>query len=152
MIKVRTKFNLKNAGIFFLAAICFAACSKPLTKEEASKKIISDLMDNCKASKNEAAGKIIWDIMPQKEKERRLKGDKFDYTNQDHKMFADRFCGEFNSKYGSGYEFGNSETQGDMIAWKVFPTGKNEGSLFAFKPLDEKNEKFELVDVDPAKR
>ena len=94
-MKIQAKINLKNIGLILLTAICLgaAACSKPLTKEEASKKIISDLFDNCKASKNEAAGKIIWDIMPQKEKERsKMAGDKFDYSNQEHKMFADRLC------------------------------------------------------------
>ena len=119
-----------------------------MPKEEAAKKIISDLFDACKAGKNEEALDIFNRMMPEKEKER-LKKDKFDYSNPDDKKKIDNQCQDINKKYGNGYEFGKVITQGEMVGQEVFPKGENQGQLFAFK-LEKDN--YVLVDVDPAKR
>jgi hypothetical protein len=139
----------------FLAAVFLSAsvaCSlKPLTKEEATKKIVSDLFDNCKAGKNEAVATQFWNILPQREKER-MKKDKFDYSDAKDKKEIDQMCEQWNNKYGSGYEFGKFQTQGEVLAWEVFPKGANAGQIYAFKPVGDKGDKYELVDIDPAKR
>ena len=130
--------------------LCFAgwtSCKKkPATKEEATKQIISNLLDSCKAGKNEDAVKQFNEFMPEEEKNR---GRAIDVSTSDGKQKAERLCREINQKYGSGYEFGKMETQGEMIAWSVFPKGSNEGQMWAFKQVGDK---WILVDIDPAKR
>ena len=136
--------------IILILTFCFAgwtSCKqKPATKEEATKQIISKLLDSCKASKNEDAAKQFNEFMPEAEKSR---GRAIDLSTADGKQKAERMCREINQKYGSGYEFGKMETQGEMIAWNVFPKGSNEGQVWAFKQVGDK---WILVDIDPAKR
>ena len=123
-----------------------ASCKKkPATKEEATKQIVSDIIDSCKAGKNEAAAKQYNDTLPDENKT----GRSIDYSTSDGKQKAERLCAEMNRRYSGGYEFGKMETKGDMIAWNVFPKGGNEGQLFAFK---QENGRWTIVDVDPAKR
>lgn len=131
--------------LILLGLLGWMACStKPKTKEEATKEVISAFLDACKAGKNEDAVKQFNDFVPEKEKGRII-----DLSSPDGKQKADRLCREVNEKYGVGYEFGASETQKDMIAWKVFPKGSNEGQLWAFQQVDNK---WKLIDIDPAKR
>ena len=133
-------------GLSFCLAGWTSCSRKPATKEEATKQIISNLLDSCKAGKNEDAVKQFNEFMPEEEKAR---GRAIDVSTPDGKQKADRLCREINQKYGGGYEFGKMETQGDMIAWNVFPKGSNEGQMWAFKQVKEK---WILVDIDPAKR
>ena len=131
--------------ILCLGLVGWASCKKkPTTKEEITKQIISDLLDTCKAGKNEDAAKHFNEILPDEEKGRAI-----DVASPDGKQKAERLCRDINQKYGAGYEFGTMETQGDMLGWKVFPKGSNEGQLWAFKQV---NNRWTLVDVDPAKR
>lgn len=136
--------------IVLVLCFCFAgwtSCKKkPATKEEATKQIVSDLLDTCKAGKNEDAAKQFNEFMPEQEKSR---GRAIDVSTPEGKQKAERMCREINQKYGGGYEFGKMETQGDMIAWNVFPKGSSEGQMWAFKQV---NDKWILVDIDPAKR
>ena len=138
--------------LVIIPALCFCfagwtSCKKaPATKEEATKQIISNLLDSCKAGKNEDAVKQFNEFMPEEEKSR---GRAIDVSTSDGKQKAERLCREINQKYGSGYEFGKMETQGEMIAWNVFPKGSNEGQMWAFKQVSDK---WILVDIDPAKR
>jgi hypothetical protein len=130
---------------FLLGLSGWIACSKkPKTKEEATKEIISNFLNACKAGKNEDAAKQFNEFLSEKNKGRAI-----DLSGPEGKQKAERLCREVNQKYGVGYEFGTSETQNDMIAWKVFPKGGNEGQLWAFQQVDNK---WKLVDVDPAKR
>jgi hypothetical protein len=136
--------------IILILTFCFTgwtSCKKkPATKEEATKQVISNLLDSCKAGKNEDAVKQFNDFMPEEEKSR---GRAIDASTSDGKQKAERLCREINQKYGSGYEFGKMETQGEAIGWNVFPKGSNEGQIWAFKP---NGDKWILVDIDPAKR
>ena len=128
-----------------LSSLGWTACSrKPKTKEEATKEIISSFLDACKAGKNEDAAKHFNDFLPEKDKGRAI-----DLSGPEGKQKSERLCREVNQKYGNGYEFGSSETQNEMIAWKVFPKGSNEGQLWAFRQADNK---WKLIDIDPAKR
>lgn len=128
-----------------LSALGWMACNKkPKTKEEATKEIISSFLDSCKAGKNEDAAKQFNDFVPEKEKGRTI-----DLSGPEGKQKSERLCREVNQQYGNGYEFGSSETRDDMIAWKVFPKGSNEGQLWAFQQVDNK---WKLIDIDPAKR
>ena len=128
-----------------LTALGWMACNrKPKTKEEATKEIISNFLDACKAGKNEDAAKQFNDFLQEKDKGRTI-----DLSGPEGKQKSERLCREVNQKYGNGYEFGSSETQNDMIAWKVFPKGSNDGQLWAFQQADNK---WKLIDIDPAKR
>lgn len=118
---------------------------KPATKEEATKEIISSLIDTCKAGKTEDAAKQYNDTLADEDKSRRG----IDFSTADGKEKAGRLCNDLTRRYGAGYEFGKMENQGEMIAWNVFPKGGNEGQLFAFKQV---NGRWIIVDVDPAKR
>ena len=118
---------------------------KPATKEEATKQIISNLIDACKAGKNEDAAKQYNDTLAEEDKRLRA----IDLSTAEGKQKAERLCADLNRRYSGGYEFGKMETKGDLIGWNVFPKGRNEGQLFAFK---EVNGRWTIVDVDPAKR
>jgi hypothetical protein len=119
-----------------------------MNKEEASKKIISDLFDSCQAGKNAEVAELFSQITPDREKQR-LKKDKFDYSNPEDQKRIDRECQGINGKYGKGYEFGKVLTQGEVVGWEVYPKGAAEGQIFAFKL---ENGKYVLVDIDPVKR
>ena len=128
-----------------LGIVGWTACKKkPTTKEDITKQIITDLLDACKAGKNEDAAKHFNEILPDEEKGRAI-----DLASPEGKQKAERLCRDINQKYGVGYEFGTMETQGEMLGWKVFPKGSNEGQIWAFKQV---NNRWILVDVDPAKR
>ncbi len=131
--------------LFLLGLSGWIACSKkPKTKEEATKEVISNFLDACKAGKNEDAAKQFNDFLPEKDKGRTI-----DVSGPEGKTKSERLCREVNQMYGNGYEFSTSETGNDMIAWKVFPKGTNEGQLWAFQQVDNK---WKLIDIDPAKR
>jgi hypothetical protein len=119
-----------------------------MNKEDASKKIISDLFDSCQAGKNAEVAELFNQITPEQEKQR-LKKDKIDYSNPDDKKKIDNQCQGLNSKYGKGYEFGKVLTQGEVVGREVYPKGENQGQIFAFKL---ENGKYVLVDIDPVKR
>jgi hypothetical protein len=125
-----------------LGVVGWTSCKKK--PEDITRQIISDLLDTCKAGKNEDAAKHFNEILPDEEKGRAI-----DVASPDGKQKAERLCRDINQKYGAGYEFGTMETQRDMIGWKVFPKGSNEGQMWAFKQV---NNRWTLVDVDPAKR
>jgi len=128
-----------------LGVVGWTSCKKkPTTKEEVTKQIITDLLDACKAGKNEDAAKQFNDILPDEQKGRAI-----DVSSTEGKQKAERLCRDMNQKYVGGYEFGTMETQRDMLGWKVFPKGSNEGQIWAFKQV---NNRWILVDVDPAKR
>ncbi len=154
--KTTTK-NLRVRSIYvFLTLVCIfssgaVSCSmfKPLTKEEASKQVIKNLLDGCKAGKNSDVAIEMDKIMPLEEKQRKWKKDKIDYSDADHKREVDKFCKETNERFGGGYEFGKTTEQGEVTGIEVFPTGKNEGNIMAFK---KEGENYILVDIDPAKR
>jgi hypothetical protein len=133
-------------ALFLLSGVLGGlACNrKPKTKEETTKEIISTFLDACKAGKNEDAVKQFNDFLPEKDKGRTI-----DLSGPEAKQKSERLCREVNQQYGNGYEFGTSETRNDMIAWKVFPKGSNEGQLWAFQQVDNK---WKLIDIDPAKR
>ena len=142
------KFSRQLAVVLLLATslVGSTACKKkPATKEEATKQIISSLIDACKAGKNEDAAKQYNDTLAEEDKGRRA----IDLSTAEGKQKAERLCADLNRRYGGGYEFGKMETKGDLIGWNVFPKGGNEGQLFAFK---EVNGRWIIVDVDPAKR
>jgi hypothetical protein len=123
------------------------ACKKKAaSKEEATKAIITNLFDACKAGKNEDAAKQANDIIPEAEKNR---GRNIDVSTAEGKQQAERMCTGLNSHWGNGYEFVKSEAKGDAVAWSVFPKGSNEGQTWAFR---EVNGHWTLVDLDPAKR
>lgn len=133
------------ALLFLLGVSGQIGCNrKPKTKEEATKEIITNFLDACKAGKNEDAAKQFNDFLPEKDKGRAI-----DLSGPDGKQKSERLCREVNQKYGVGYEFGTAETQGEMIGWKVFPKGSNDGQLWAFQ---QTNDKWKLIDMDPAKR
>ena len=139
--------NLVIVLLLSLSIVGWTSCKKkPATKEEATKQIISDLFDACKAGKNEDAAKQFNQIMPEEDKSR---GRTIDLSTPDGKQKAERMCRDLNQKYGGGYEFGKMETQRDVIGWNVFPKGSNEGQIWAFKQI---NDKWILVDIDPVKR
>ena len=131
--------------VLLTVAGSIACKKKPATKEEVTRQIISDIFDSCKAGKSEDAAKRFNEVLPEEEKARRT----VDVSTPEGKQKAERLCRETNTKYAAGYEFGKMETQGEMIAWNVFPKGSNEGQLWAFKQV---NGKWTLVDIDPAKR
>jgi hypothetical protein len=123
------------------------ACKKTAaSKEEATKAIIANLFDACKAGKNEEAAKQANEIMPETEKNR---GRAIDVSTPEGKQQAERMCTGLNNLWGNGYEFVKGEAKGDAVAWNVFPKGKNEGQIWAFR---EVNGHWTLVDLDPAKR
>jgi hypothetical protein len=122
------------------------ACSKK--PEDATKQLITNLFDACKGGKNSDVASQMTQLMPEKDKQR-LKKDKIDYSNADDKRQVDNLCQGINMKYGSGYEFGKATTQGEAVAWEVFPKGGNEGQVWAFTP---ENSKYVIIDIDPAKR
>jgi hypothetical protein len=141
------KLNLRviTVSILLLNALGWMACSqKPKTKEEATKEVITHFLDACHSGKNEDAAKQFNDFLPEKDKGRTI-----DLAGPDGKQKAERLCREVNQEYSGGYEFGTSETRGEMIAWKVFPKGKNEGQLWAFQQADNK---WKLIDIDSTKR
>jgi hypothetical protein len=145
-------FSLRNILIFLsIIGISNAiSCSmfKPLSKEEAVKKIVTGIIDNCKADKKQEVASQFDEIMPAEEKQRR-KIDKFDYSNPEIKRQVDRLCSDYNSAYANGYEFGKEISQGQVFGFEIYPKGESKGSLFAFK---QENDKYILVDIDPAKR
>ena len=130
------------------------SCSqKQASKEDATKQLISNLFDACKAGKNSDAGAQLFELLPASQRQK-LKADKFDYSNPEHKNEADRMCRDINGKYGGGYEFGKFDVQpksdgSEVLGWEVFPKGGKEGQVWAFK---QENGKYVLVDIDPAKR
>ncbi len=151
------KISSLRYSLILLVALCASgttSCSKkPLTKEEATKQIITDVLDNCKGGKNSEVASQMDRIMPDEEK-KRMKKDKIDYANADDKKQVDRLCQGINEKYGNGYEFGKfiSQAKGDgseVLGWEFFPKGGQEGQVWAFKL---QNDKYMLVDIDPAKR
>jgi hypothetical protein len=144
-MKRTSRFAIIALLLSLTVAAGIACKKKPATKEEATKQIISDIFDACKAGKSEDAAKRYNEVLPEEEKSRRS----VDVSTPEGKQKAERLCRDTNSKYAAGYEFGKMETQGEMIGWQVFPKGSNEGQLWAFK---EVNGKWTLVDIDPAKR
>src|ERR1700741_4603195 len=114
---------MKRTSRFAIISLIFSmtvgagmACKKkPATKEEATKQIISDIFDACKAGKSEDAAKRYNDVLPEEEKSRRS----VDVSTAEGKQRAERLCRDTNTKYAAGYEFGKMETQGETIGWQV---------------------------------
>ena len=142
---IRVSRSVIIALSLLLGASGWIACTqKPKTKEEATKEVITNFLDACKAGKNEDAARQFNDFLPEKDKGRAI-----DLSAPEGKQKSERLCREVNQQYQNGYEFGTSENRNDMIAWKVFPKGSNEGQLWAFQQTDNK---WKLIDIDPAKR
>jgi hypothetical protein len=140
-----SKFAIITLLLSLTLGAATACKKKPATKEEITRQIISDIFDSCKAGKSEDAVKRYNEVLPEAEKARRA----IDVSTPDGKQRAERLCNETNNKYGTGYEFGKMETQGEVIGWPVFAKGRNEGQIWAFK---EVNGKWTLVDIDSTKR
>src|SRR5256714_13615815 len=138
--------QLVVAALLITPILGAVACKKkPATKEEATKQILSNLIDTCKAGKNEDAAKQYNDTLADEDKTRRG----IDFSTADGKEKAGRLCTELTRRYGGGYEFGKMENKGELIGFNVFSKGGNEGQLFAFKHV---NGRWIITDVDPAKR
>lgn len=140
--------KLRGAHIF-LIVVCvsvFASCSKK--PEDATKEIITNMIDTCNAGRNADAATQMDRATPAKQKQM-MKKDRIDYSNPDDKKLVDDLCNDLKEKFKNGYEFGKFDTDGNALSWEVLPKGGNDGYMWAF---ELENGKYVIVAIAPTSR
>ena len=75
-------------------------------------------------------------------------GQPLDPALPEHLKEGERVCRAVAQRFqeATGYQFGNTETQGDVVGWEVWYTGDEpSGQVWAFKPIEGR---WRLVDID----
>ena len=114
--------------IFFLgiaAMVLIPACSESkVSDDEAVKKIVAELLNNCKSGDYDATFKQLSKLRKKDEKE---------FSYELDKNFIQGKCKKYNDKFGGGYDFVNFQNKDGYLEWEVFPrNGKESSQIFSF--------------------